>query len=78
MDLVGVGLTVCGITVPAGGVVIAALYKRRSNNSNSVSERVCESRRGEFTAKLEGMETNLSTKIDNLQGDINEIKEKLK
>ena len=83
MDLVGVGLTVCGITIPTGGVVIAALVKRRNNNSNpkpdseSISERVCDSRRLEITAKLEGMEKNLSLKIDNLQGDINEIKAKV-
>jgi len=79
MDMVGVGLTICGVTIPTGGVIITALLKRRNNNSNprNVSERVCDSRRSEIATKIEGMATNLSTKIDNLQEDVNEIKGKV-
>ena len=79
MDLVGVGLTICGITIPSGGVIITALLRRRNNNSNprNVSERVCDSRRSEIATKIEGMEENIGLKIDNLQKDIKEIKGKI-
>ena len=79
MDLVGVGLTICGITVPTGGVIITALLRRRNNNSNprNVSERVCASRQSEIATKIEGMKENIELKLINLQEDINEIKGKV-
>lgn len=83
MDMVGVGLTICGITVPTGGVIIAALFKRGNSNSNpgnGVSEKVCD-------AKMEGLETsirnfhhrvdeldkNLGGKIGSLETSINNL-----
>jgi len=79
MDMVGVGLTICGITMPTGGVIITALLRRRNNNSNprNVSERVCNSRRAEIVTKIEGMEKNIELKLKNLQEDVSEIKGKI-
>ena len=78
-SMLGVGLTVIGITLPTGGVIIAAMLKRRNGNStpDSISERVCVARRNEIVTRLVGMEKNLSDKIGELQKDIQEIKEKI-
>ena len=79
MDLVGVGLTICGVTFPTGGVIITALLRRRNNNSNpcNVSERICASRQSEIATKIEGMKENIELKLKNLQDDISEIKGKI-
>jgi len=79
MDLVGMGLTICGVTIPTGGIIITALLKRRNNNSNprNVSERVCVSRQSEIATKIEGMKENIELKLKNLQEDVSEIKGKI-
>jgi len=79
MDMVGMGLTICGVTIPTGGIIITALLKRRNNNSNprNVSERVCASRQSEIATKIEGMKENIELKLKNLQEDVSEIKGKI-